>query len=63
MLGSLNFHDGQGFMAKKTLGILCGVGTRILKIGCLAAEIWAKQKFKCEVFYQHPLIRKENWKK
>ena len=25
-------------------GILCGVGTRMLKIRCLAAEIWAKQK-------------------
>ena len=31
--------------------VLWGVGTRILKIQYLAAEIWAKQKFKCEVFF------------
>ena len=29
----------------KFLWILCGVGTRILKIRCTEAEIWAKPKF------------------
>ena len=38
-------------------GILCGVGTRILKIWQIEDEIWARQKFKCKVFYQHPLLQ------
>ena len=35
-------------------GVLWGVGTRILKIRCIEAEIWAKQKFKTKVFICTP---------
>ena len=35
-------------------GIFCGVGTRILKIWCIEAEIWAKQKFKCKIVLSTP---------
>ena len=39
----------------KIYHLLCGVCTSILKIRCIEAEIWLKQKFKRKVFYQHPL--------
>ena len=35
--------------------ILCGVGIKILKIRCIEAEIWAKQKFKCKAFFINTL--------
>ena len=35
-------------------GVLCGVDTGILKIRCKEAEIWAKQKFKCQVYLSTP---------
>ena len=34
-----------------------GVGIRILKIRCIEAEIWAKQKFKCKSFLSTPFIK------
>ena len=48
-------------------GILCGVGTRILKIWCIEAEIWPKQKFQCKVFlstpfrFEEPLHNISSW--
>ena len=35
-------------------GVLCGVDTGILKIRCKEAEIWAKQKFKYQVYLSTP---------